>query len=430
MKRILFFFLISFLFSSCVWIPQLGSSSLKEKTTIQSFNDVNDPFVFELKAYERFNLMGSSEDKGNSNHCIGELFVVYDWENESIIDNLYVPDVNRNIGVSETLNSMKASDGSLNFYSYSYNGNRLYKLNSKNCGTDGIQRISLTDFNDIYTNGIVNSVYSDAPNILYFYRTGYDFEKSCTLGEIRIITAGSDVISEPIPFETYSDLNSRFCRIIPDYAGDYWLSYEVKENERYRLSSVIRKINVRENKLEEPLLIFDNHEGAVYDEMDGWNKVSHTYVLYGNADGLIVARDFYKKYRLENQKLYYIDIATKSISEFTASDEMTLTNLVNYSDCIATVNGKTYLVSYDIKGEYPDNRYEWSVYEIDISGKQLSKVVTFNNPDLRGFSSLKVRENRIYIFYEIDSDVVFTSFDTVSNSFSDVKTISVNDFIK
>lgn len=92
-KLIFSFFVILILFASCNFYETCYESvtDLKEvraKTSMEPFDDLNEPIVITMPVYEKMALFGN-ESMGYYSKRAGDIFVVYDWENNKIHDWLF-----------------------------------------------------------------------------------------------------------------------------------------------------------------------------------------------------------------------------------------------------------------------------------------------------------------------------------------------------
>ena len=60
-------------------------SKVRAKTNMKPFEQINDPIVITMPVYEKMALFGN-ESMGTYQKRAGDMFVVYDWENNEIHD--------------------------------------------------------------------------------------------------------------------------------------------------------------------------------------------------------------------------------------------------------------------------------------------------------------------------------------------------------
>ena len=81
---LLCFFIIGL--ASCKWIPDQDYSGILNKTTYNSFENLNNPLMLSFQKLTTFKLSGTQNQE---THSFGSVYVIYDWENETVHDFVF-----------------------------------------------------------------------------------------------------------------------------------------------------------------------------------------------------------------------------------------------------------------------------------------------------------------------------------------------------
>lgn len=417
MKQILPLILISAIISvflaSCTWVPEGKATKLREKTTIKTFDDVNDPIVFDLMIPETFTFGGKEGNVSNSIY-IGSALVVYDWENDKIVDFVYSPELG--YCGEQTLSLVKDSNGVCNYYMGSWGLKRLSVLNA---ASTKLKTIKV--FQDKYVqSGISDSVYSDCSNALIYYRKDYSMSEGTLLG-VRVVNPDTKDFGPEMTFYTTNNPEASNL-FVPDGNGNFWIACEVEfKDEHYRKNTKIFRINTAENKAEEPLVTFDNHKNADYDVMDGWSTHDEYEILYADVTSLILLKTTYVGYIADSSQLLCIDIATETVSEIAKTENASN----NYLSKVVKASDKL----YEIEEVYtPDTReYFTYIFTINLSEKKLEPQLEGVKSELKRLDSIRVYGNKVFLINANGYYVDMICYDASLNKFGDLKTISVKD---
>lgn len=421
MRKIFPLILISVLFASCVWIPEGKVTKFREKTTIKTFEELNEPFVFDLSIPEAFTFNGK---EGNSviHREIGSAFVVYDWENDKIFDFIYSPELGKPYNSSIVLSASKNKNGIYNYY---YASSNLKRISVLNAASTEVKTFKLSD-EGYGLGGIPDLTYMNADTGLVFYRKDFNLSDGSTVLGIRTINPDTNEMNPEMVITISSncyDLN-----YVTDENGDYWFVYDVFSGENGRETAKICKINVTENKIEEPVITFDKHEGAIYDENEGWSYHYSYKILHADSQGFIIRKILSKNYTDEGEIILYMDFATGNVVEISKPEKMKNHHYQQF----VKADGKIYafdFISVSETGEFIDD-YATTVYELDLEQKKLAVLSTDNRFCFKhfGFDSIRVRGNKIFLIDVYDyNEVRFAFFDTTTNTFSAAKKISTED---
>lgn len=413
MKKILPLILLSVFLASCTWVPEGKATKLREKTTIKTFDDVNDPIVFDLRIPETFTF-GGKEGNASDSIYIGSALVVYDWENEKIVDFVYSPELGH-CG-EQTLSLVKDSNGVCNYYMGSWGLKRLSVLNA---ASTKLKTIKVSEEKYVQS-GISDSVYSDCTNALIYYRKDYSMSEGTLLG-VRVMDPDKSEPGSEMTFYTANNPEASDL-FVSDGNGNFWIACEVElRDEHYRKNTKIFKINAAENKAEEPLLTFDNHKDADYDVMDGWSTHDDYEILYADDTSLILLKTTYVGYIADSSQLLCIDIATGTVSEIAKTENAPK----NYLSKVVKAADKL----YEIEEVYnPDSQeYFTYIFAINLAEKKLEPQLDGVKSELKRLDSIRVYNDKVFLINANGYYVDMICYDASLNKFGDLKTISAKD---
>ena len=101
------FFLFVFLLTSCQLYFQTNKDEIQkicDKTQMKPFSNLDEPFVFTIPVKKDMHLFGNkSEDVSSFYETVGNVFVVYDWNCDSVFDWAFFESRNANTSVSNLI---------------------------------------------------------------------------------------------------------------------------------------------------------------------------------------------------------------------------------------------------------------------------------------------------------------------------------------
>ena len=360
-------------------------SKVRAKTSMKPFEQINDPIVITMPVYEKMALFGN-ENMGTYNKRAGDMFVVYDWENNRIHDwcffegehgwsNFRAVEMGTPVkyyDAGETIGCL-SSDGKLTTYENPVMGT-FTNLNNN-------QKVK-SRYGILNTDGKpVNGKYAYRINI-------FDSETGIVNDEqIMILTE-------------YSYLHFPNA----DKNGDYWIT-SVKNNSNY-----LNKIDCENNEVKE----FDMK--IPYETQNDKESTIISTILAGTIDKYVVTVDgeYDKRY---NPKGRYPNIIVFDIEKEEKCCEISLPIENHPSRMYAAlpVNEKLYGV---FPADYDND--DWcectDIYEIDIENNK-TKFITNMKADRT--ESVYSRGNRIYLLSSRDlSKFVCAYYDVKTNEFN------------
>lgn len=415
-KTLLPLIFLPLVFTSCIFIPQNDNAKNEQKTTYKSFEDLNDPLILSYNQNLDFALYGNENLAWNTVYH-GSILMIYDWENEKVHDYVYAPGVTGDSYNQKIVPAAKV-DGTTKYYFADYEYKVVYEIDSsktelKNISLDERNRFATRNWAD---NRNVNSKY-----MLRYMQSGYDEEDYSAVYKFEILDAAKGEFKTPIEFKNPSSDNLQFCYSPSDDA--YWFSYETAEDKQtHKSSSVIKKVNCEENKIEDEFISFERNTGKTYDEIEGWNALYTYKVLSTSSDYLLLGKTVYadKAENKEPESLIAVnkkDKTTKTFAinlstDFAISENVVCINDVFYVFCRESISDSNKMIAYKLN---------------PATDTALTVLKSFDF-DNEYFAT--VRGSRIYfVKYEnSENSITVIYFNTADSTFSESKTIKLTDF--
>ncbi len=355
----LFLISIFFLFSSC--IPYWDDGKVTGKTTIKNFEHLNDPLVIIADVMWEKTFLGLPCLDGVS-YNRGNVFVVIDWETDTIFDWVYYPS---NPG-SVMKRAIELGTSPKKYYSSSYGG-------VVGCISPDSNKVTIYDTSDVHSY-IEPSFFKGEKGIMFDYYENYP-QTTCSFFDAE----KEILLKDKIRFETESDITFP----IEDDNGYLWISYEKKdrqfENLRY-----LAKIDCNNYTIDD-VINFKSH---------GTDKV--IAVKNGILFQSSVVNDYesiIRKYSSETGNL----ISEKSYSFPEDIDDGYLPSGFLYKDKLyIECFGKSNITNY----------YCVYVYQINTDTLEVERVS--DRIDIWATENEWLRGSRIYFMYGNDS---YTYFD-------------------
>lgn len=346
------------------------TENVVSKTSMQPFDHLNNPMVICYSYFITKGLFGN-EKLFTQNEKIGDIFVVYDWENEVIFDWAFTPELK---GWS---NDRGAELGTpKKYYSSEFYGTKIVELNPKTgmfTTYDAPMANTMITMNTAnYTSdyGLRNFsiIDDDGKDHWQYYifdtKTGKTFEQ---------------------PLEKPADSTDIFYPM-PDEKGVYWFTYTY-QNKNYLISADCSQ----ENPLSEPIFINDLDENEKVLEVI---LATDQYVLLGQLNSL-GNLGYIKLYIKNSNKFIKIQMNEKFSDRYP---------FVYYA---VSCCGKDYIISYIGTDNY--------IYSIDYENLKLipetSNTFDYDN-------SVYVRESKIIFLDCIRDGFEIHYYDTKTKTWS------------
>lgn len=360
-------------------------SKVRAKTNMKPFEQINDPIVITMPVYEKMALFGN-ESMGTYQKRAGDMFVVYDWENNEIHDwcffegnhgwsNFRAVEMGTPVkyyDAGETIGCL-SSDGKLTTYENPVKGT-FANLNNN-------QKVK-SRYGILNTDGKpVNGKYAYRINI-------FDSETGIINNEQIMILSEYSYLHFP-----NADKN-----------GDYWIT-SVKNNSNY-----LNKIDCKNNEIKE----FDMK--IPYETQSDKENTIISTILAGVIDKYVVTVDGEYDERFDS-KGRYPNIIVFDIEKEKKCCEIPLPIENHPSRMYAAlpVNEKIYGV---FPADYDND--DWcectDIYEIDIENNKTNFIT---NMKADRTESVYSRGNRIYLLSSRDlSKFVCAYYDVITNEFN------------
>ncbi|MCR4742821.1 MAG: hypothetical protein K5866_08150 [Treponema sp.] len=415
MKKYLFCLLAALLFTGCIYEESQDYSKFINKTTYESFEDLNDPLVLNLNLDMLFNLSSNKENSRNVKN--GSIFVIYDWENQKIHDYVYAPGYSsRNLSDLSAMISAKSSDGKLKFFANDdVEYNCLYLLDSS--------KTSLSTIDYSHTNWTANWSQTFIPSDRYlisFYHKDSENSDSQEF-HFTIVDADQDSINQDLTLENISSSHDNE-NLIQDSEGNFWLIYLSPVDENNKRASILRKIDISSKKIEDSFLSLDRFEGKTYseDEWDGYIDyslltLSDSYLLLGKYDSSKNGEDYDTTYSIVT-----VDKDSKELNEISLEG---ISNIYSVKAAFEA-DDNFYLIIFTKEGE-DINSY---LYKLDSSSQTLSEEASLGICQDNLYETFAQRGNIIFkVSYSLDNtSASILSYDISTGTLSSKKEISLS----
>ena len=271
-KNVFLIVLCIFCFSSCtnLYSKINNLEYIKSKTSMKPFTHLNEPIVPLFGVSDQYSLFGNANLSSYYKAC-GEIFVVYDWENEEVYDWAYCDGLS---GVWKT----KATEIGENYYVAGFGSSIIGELSSESGKVTQIHTGIKGQFMNINSNIKPRSKYGiiDGPGLLNGGQGSFGFyifdseKKNVNSNGILRATDHPGYLFFPFADET----------------GNYWFGYtENSKNwlinidcEKNEVSKQIFMSNVNENREFEVLdVVFASNE---YVFVSGGIRLKYDCYLY------------------------------------------------------------------------------------------------------------------------------------------------------
>ena len=378
---------LSLLCFSCNYETYYKSiTDLKEvraKTSMESFEKINDPIVITMPVYETMALFGN-ENMGTYPKRVGDMFVVYDWENNKIHDWCF----------------FKGKHGWSNFRAMEMGNPVKYYDSGETIGclsADG----KLTTYKNTVTGTFTNLNNNQKTKSRYglLEYPGYSMKNGRSQYRINIFDSETGIINK-----NYIDIDKEDTYIFFPFAdndGNYWIFNTFKNGK-----SFLNKIDCENNKAEQYPL-FKNDEDAIYAVSD----VFKNFIIVGDSEPSI------------NPKIFVYDINEKTVMHFAFSEKAE--NKLSYYISVHT-DDELYGIfqEYYSENTLSDKR---KIYKFDIDKKEITYVTTF---DFDMTETVYSRGNRIYFLNSRSlSKFICTYYDTASGQWGETFEISQEEIL-
>lgn len=365
-------------------------SKVRAKTSMKPFEQINDPIVITMPVYEKMALFGN-ESMGTYQKRAGDMFVVYDWENNEIHDWCFFEGNHgwSNFRAVEMGTPVKYYDAGEKIGCLSSDG-KLTTYKNTVMGT----------FTNLNNNQKVKSRYG------ILNTDGYSNGKKEYL--INIFDSETGIINnEQIKLDCdYSYLFYPFA----DEEGNYWIC-NINDDKNW-----LNKIDGETNKIEKYLLGEANDEEIIYSVKD----VYKNYVILREWDYTNKSSSNKDK---ENICIYDVNTKEKKLIDKVPYDVERCFFISIHTDNNLYVIFKADLIS---------DEYNWSesteIYELDVENK---KIIHVADCDFDMTETVYSRGSRIYFLNSRNiQNFICTYYDTETGEWGEEVSITQEEIME
>lgn len=365
-------------------------SKVRAKTNMKPFEQINDPIVITMPVYEKMALFGN-ESMGSYDKRAGDMFVVYDWENNEIHDWCFFEGNHgwSNFRAVEMGTPVKYYDAGEKIGCLSSDG-KLTTYENPVMGT----------FTNLNNNQKVKSRYG------ILNTDGYSNGKNeyC----INIFDSETGIVNdEQIKLDCdYSYLFYPFA----DEEGNYWIC-NINDDKNW-----LNKIDGENNKIEKYLLGEANDEEIIYSVKD----VYKNYVILREWDYTNKSSS-----NKDKENIYIYDVNTK---------EKKLIDIVPYDveRCFFIsihTDNNLYVI---FKADLISDEYDWAesteIYELDLEN---NKAIYVADCDFDMTETVYSRGSRIYFLNSRNiQNFICTYYDTETGKWGEEFSITQEEILK
>lgn len=397
------------LISCNAFYQQDDYKTIMKKTTYKSFDSLNEPIVLNYLFDMYFTQKGENPQTSIVHN--GMIYAVYDWEKNEIFDYVYAPG-NGTRDFSNCVNPcLKGSDGKLTYYGSDSGYQRLYVMRSDKTELDFFDSAD----KDSYYGGSGFAGLSEIRNGkgLRYYCDKYDNGEYYL--RVKTFSPESNSFAKTVTMKAggfdFYDVPAA------DPEGNFWFIFDSFDDETQKSYSKICKFDVQKNAFAEPLKVYEKTEGAVYDEMNGWNFIREYKILSADSGFLYVTerKEFINKLTgICESRLFRVEKATGLQSEITGAEltEESMTFAKN-------INGTVYVFLRD------DVLLNTKVYRVEGETTLSDTNLSFKDDIL---SNMEVRGEKVFVISCNDPTITITCVDLKENKVSEPESISLKDF--
>lgn len=362
MKKIIPILIIILFLTSCDSMYSLLDETKKitEKTTYKTFDHLNEPIVLSMPVQAKKYLFGN-KNKSNKTEKLGEIFVIYDLENNEVFDWVFYGNSN------ETTWNLPVEMGQnpVCYFNPLVGSSQVVGLNPQKTSVDYYDVNNATLF---YSNNTVGNY-----SVMDSYRTNDEVKKleicfrifNSETGE-----ASNTILSQPV------DCSGYITSLVPDEHGDLFFSY------LYDGYGYIAKIDCENEKMDS----FNSEILCKYNESDS-DYVFATTILHVENGKIFLKVGKLGLGPYDENRLYLIDYETKSKTEINLplEGDARLSRIVKvdgffYGIVLNKMNSETCI----------------QIYRINMDTKS-TELINRDKPFFMSFTdNLWVRGTRIY----------------------------------
>ena len=388
-RRMIYIFFLSIILVSCknFYIKSEDLTKIKSKTSMNPFTHLNDPIVPLFAVFDQYSLFGNSNLPSYYNSC-GEIFVVYDWENEEVYDWAYCD------GIAGSWYSRASEIGTPVKYYAAGDGEPIVGELSPETGK--ITQISTSvkgHFISLNNNSNPRSKYGliDGPGVLDSGYSSFGF---------YIFDSERKKINSNGICRTVSHIGYLLFPIA-DPSGNFWFAYDFDNKNN------LIEINCEDGIVSKEVVISNVNESNEFESLDV-RLVTDDYVYLSGA--------IHQQY---NQYLYIYNKKSGEIQKIIIprDNEGKTRNIYMGFE----INGQPYALTNASEA--------YVIYKIDVANLTMTEVFRF---DEFFMETVYVRDSRLYLLTTPGRSfsVFYIDFAFEKPTMSDVKTFTFEDIVK
>lgn len=383
-KNLLFTITITLvIFASCTMNAYKSTGEMdfvKEKTEMKPFRNINDPIVITMPVYEKMYLYGRIKENYRLMR-LGDIFVVYDWENDKIFDWAFFE------GDHGLSNFRAAEIGNPTKYYDACSASDLIGILNPD---DGTIKVIKNSYGHILMNMNNNNREKSRYGLLDAIGIGtYDFYVFDSVTE-KVNSTPIAIPTESIGYTFYP---------FADKSGNYWISNSI--DSKLYLSEILPA----DNCIGRSIYICDLDKDNDYNWFDVLFCSDNLIFL---ADSVVPMSDY----------LFVVDVSKTEnyIRKIDLPPEKSSDNNVFIG---AECNGKNYFI-----------RPDYDLLYLDVYNEETDKIENISIHSFDMSETIYVRGSRIYFLNS--SGLVnfnFTYYDTELGSWGEIENYSLEDII-
>lgn len=404
--------IISFLFTSCYYIADYDYFTFQEKNTYSSFENLNDPLILSMPFTCYFRLYGNPKNY-REERSAGSLALIYDWENKTLVDYVYIPGKYGLDNNSLSLPGIKDSFGNYKFYAIEKYTEKMYVMRSNKTE---LEMISLNPDSSVHKFIGQSGIYTEDDRLLVKRTSNYNPKENNYTYYYNYIDFSNDTLKE-----IGETKDREISDTIYTSSDTYWTlenDYSVKEDNHN--TYVVSKHDVKDSSVNEKVLVLKTGSGEYSD--NGFENKWMYYLLYANSDYLYLTKKGYKGN--VNDAIVEIDLKNNcSIKEYEFPDLSEDSYLINRTNVL---NGKLYLCQVDAK----NTNISISSFDLTNHALTLSECLYDYKDDYKYkycFSGNPVvRGNNLYFINNNTNEIQLVAYDTVNKQIIETKEFTLD----
>lgn len=405
------------LFASCVFVQQEDYGKMAAKTTYKSFDTVNEPIIVNIPFQLNFNLYGN-KNFTESRKYLGGVFVIYDWENNKVID--YVTAPGHLIYPREALCGVKKAAGGTKFYAIDNSSHKFWVMDSS---ASELKCTSLSD--DTFNLDMGNILLDEGTSIPVSITSNYDKEINKYHHYNGILNTLTDELPTSSKDLTEVFSNDRAKIEVVGQPGKYWfLTTNHAPEDHYR---DYYDIYIYDNATDEGTLVktFKAEDGA-YDTYEGF-EISDDYSLfYADEDYLYLCKRRCDGFK--GNKKYSFSVVTVDINDNYQTSECTFENVPEECQYIRICTYDDDKV-YFILETFQDNSFYLMSYDISSKTTQTTAPKILSLGSIYNYNVVP-RNNQLYFISANNGVASIAKYNPSTDSLNVIKAINFNSLLE